>query len=94
MKNTDLMNGEWDAILADFEAYVCRCVTDNPGSQKSYVSYVKSLDKANDGLTSQWLKDAIEKDEPVEYLSDTFDEYFNNNPDKKPQYQWKTGLKR
>ena len=81
------MNGEWDAILADFEAYVGRCVTDNPGSQKSYVSYVKSLDKANDGLTSQWLKDAIEKDEPVEYLSDTFDEYFNNNPDKKPQYQ-------
>ena len=88
------MNGEWDAILADFEAYVCRCVTDNPGSQKSYVSYVKSLDKANNGLTCQWLKDAIEKDEPVEYLSDTFDEYFKNNPDKKPQFQWKTGLKR
>lgn len=88
------MKKEWDTILADFESYVSRCITDNAGSQKSYVSYVKSLDKANNGLTCQWLKDAIEKDEPVEYLSDTFDEYFKNNPDKKSQYQWKTGLKR
>ena len=88
------MKEEWDTILADFESYVSRCITDNAGSQKSYVSYVKSLNKVNDGLTCQWLKDAIEKDEPVEYLSDTFDEYFKNNPDKKPQFQWKTGLKR
>ena len=88
------MKEEWDTILADFESYVSRCITDNASSQKSYVSYVKSLDKANNGLTCQWLKDAIEKDEPVEYLSDTFDEYFKNNPDKKPQFQWKTGLKR
>ena len=88
------MKEEWATILADFESYVSRCITDNAGSQKSYVSYVKSLNKVNDGLTCQWLKDAIEKDEPVEYLSDTFDEYFKNNPDKKPQFQWKTGLKR
>ena len=70
------MNEEWAQILADFEYYVGRCITDNASSQRSYVSYVKSLDKANEGLTCQWLKDAIEKDEPVEYLSDTFDEYF------------------
>lgn len=88
------MNGEWDAILADFEAYVCRCVTENPGSQKSYVSYVKSLDKANDGQTCQWLTDAVATDAPTKYLSDTFDEYFKKNPEKTAQNQWKTGLKR
>ena len=93
--NTEfLMNGKWNAILADFEAYVSRCVTDSPGSQKSYVSYVKSLDKANEGQTCQWLADAVAKDEPIKYLSDIFDEYFKNNPDKTPQNQWKTGLKR
>ena len=88
------MNGEWDAILADFEAYVCRCVTENPGSQKSYVSYVKSLDKANEGQTCQWLTDAVATDAPTKYLSDTFDEYFKKNPEKTAQNQWKTGLKR
>lgn len=88
------MNGEWDAILADFEAYVCRCVTENPGSQKSYVSYVKSLDKANDGQTCQWLTDAVATDAPTKYLSDTFDEFFKKNPEKTAQSQWKTGLKR
>ena len=87
------MNGEWDAILADFEAYVCRCVTENPGSQKSYVSYVKSLDKANDGQTHQWLTDAVATDAPTKYLSDTFDEFFKKNPEKTAQNQWKTGLK-
>lgn len=88
------MNGEWDAILADFEAYACRCVTENPGSQKSYVSYVKSLDKANEGQTCQWLTDAVATDAPTKYLSDTFDEYFKKNPEKTAQNQWKTGLKR
>ena len=88
------MNGEWDAILADFEAYVCRCVTENPGSQKSYVSYVKSLDKANEGQTCQWLTDVVATDAPTKYLSDTFDEYFKKNPEKTAQNQWKTGLKR
>lgn len=88
------MNGEWNAILADFEAYVCRCVTDNPGSQKSYVSYVKSLDKANDGSTREWLKRAVSSEDTAKTLSDIFDDYFNNHPDKTPQTQWKTGLKR
>ena len=83
-----------EAILSDFEQYVGRCVTDNAGSQKSYVSYVKSLDKANEGLTYQWLKDATENENPINYLSETFDGYFKNNPDKTPQTQWKTGLKR
>ena len=83
-----------EAILVDFEQYVGRCVTDNAGSQRSYVSYVKSLDKANEGLTYQWLKDATENENPIDYLSDTFDEYFKNSPDKTPQTQWKTGLKR
>lgn len=82
------------AILVDFEQHVGRCVTDNAGSQRSYVSYVKSLDKANEGLTYQWLKDATENENPIDYLSDTFDKYFKNNPDKTPQNQWKTGLKR
>lgn len=88
------MNGEWNAILADFEAYVCRCVTENINSQKSYVSYVKSLDKTNEGQTYQWLKDAVACDTPIERLSDTFDEYFDKHPEKAPQTQWKTGLKR
>ena len=88
------MNGEWEAILADFEAHVCRCVTDNPGSRKSYISYVKSLDKANEGQTRQWLTDAVANDDPIKYLSDTLDEYFKNNPQKNSLNQWKTGLKR
>ena len=88
------MNGEWDAILADFEAYVGRCVTDNQGSQKSYVSYIKSLDKANEGQTRLWLTDAVANDEPTKYLSDTLVEYFKNNPQKNSLTQWKTGLKR
>ena len=88
------MNVKWNAILADFEAYVCRCVTDNPGSQKSYVSYVKSLDKANEGSTCKWLKRAVSSEDTAKTLSDIFDDYFNNHPDKTPQTQWKTGLKR
>ena len=88
------MKVKWNAILADFEAYVCRCVTDNPGSQKSYVSYVKSLDKANDGSTCEWLKRAVSSEDTAKTLSDIFDDYFNNHPDKTPQTQWKTGLKR
>lgn len=82
------------AILVDFEQYVGRRVTDNAGSQRSYVSYIKSLDKVNEGLTYQWLQDATTNENPIKYLSDTFDEYFKNNPDKTPQTQWKTGLKR
>ena len=88
------MKGKWDAILADFEAYVSRCITDNQGSQKSYVSYLKSLDKANEGQTRLWLTDAVANDEPTKYLSDTIDEYFKNNPQKNSLTQWKTGLKR
>ena len=88
------MNGEWEAILADFEDYVARCVTDNVASQKSYISYVKSLDKANGGLTCQWLKAAAENEDPIKYLSNIFDEYFQSNLDKTFQNQWKTGLSR
>ena len=87
------MNEEWNAILEDFEAYVGCCITKNTNSQKSYVSYVKSLDKANEGQTYQWLKEAVASDEPIKHLSNTFDEYFNNNPEKTLQIQWKSGLK-
>ena len=88
------MKEEWAAILCDFEEYVGRCVTDNAGSQKSYVSYVKSLDKVNEGLTYQWLKDSFANENPIQCLSETFDEYFQKNPNKIQQSQWKTGLNR
>ena len=88
------MKKGWQAILVDFEEYVGCCITDNADSQKSYVSYIRSLDKANGGLTHQWLKDAVLNENPIKYLSETFDGYFKNNPDKTPQNQWKTGLKR
>ncbi|MBR5324691.1 MAG: hypothetical protein IKV14_07755 [Muribaculaceae bacterium] len=87
------MNKELEAILADFETFVGHCVTENPNSQKSYVSYIKSLDKANDGETYQWLKEAVASETPIKHLSETFDKYFNNHPEKAPQNQWKSGVK-
>lgn len=88
------MRNNLEAILADYEGYVARCITDNPGSQKSYVSYVKSMDRVNEGQTCDWLRKAVASEAPIKYLSDTFDEYFKNNPGKTPQSQWKTGLNR
>ena len=88
------MKEGWEVILADFEEFVGHYVTDNVGSQRSYVSYVKSLDKANSGLTVQWLKDATTNENPIQYLFETFDAYFKNNPKKTPNNQWKTALKR
>ena len=88
------MENNLETILTDFEGYVARCITDNPGSQKSYVSYVKSLDRVNEGKTCEWLRKAVASETPIKCLSDTFDEYFKNNPEKTPQSQWKTGLNR
>lgn len=88
------MKNNLETILADFEGYVARCITDNPGSQKSYVSYVKSLDRVNEGQTCEWLRKAVASEAPIKYLSDTFDEYFKNHPEITPQSQWKTGLNR
>ena len=88
------MKNNLETILADFEGYVARCITDNLGSQKSYVSYVKSLDRVNEGQTCEWLRKAVVSEAPIKYLSDTFDEYFKNHPEITPQSQWKTGLNR
>ena len=82
----------WEVIVAEFYDYVCRSVTNNPGSQKSYVSYIKTLDKVNGGETYEWLLNSLNTSFPKQNLSECFDKYFDNHPAIKPQSQWKTGL--
>ena len=53
------MENNLEKILSDYEAYLRRCATVNSKSQKSYLSYVRSLEKANEGQTCEWLKKAI-----------------------------------
>lgn len=90
----NLMKNNLDVILTDFEGYLERCVPISSSSQKSYLSYVRSLDKANEGQTCEWLRKAVTSENPIECLSKMFDDYFNEHPEKTYQSQWKTGLMR
>lgn len=84
------MNSEFESLLTDFSTYLA-FVTENSKSQKSYISYVKTLDKKNGGKTMDWLKDAIDQKDPIDYLSEHFDAYFSKKGIV-AQPQWKTGL--
>ena len=90
------MENKLETILGDYKAYLSRCATVNPKSQESYLSYVRSLDKANEGQTCEWLRKAInEKEEgPISSLVRSFEDYFSAHPEKKALSQWKTGLMR
>ena len=88
------MKNNLERILNDFEGYLASSATISSKSQKSYLSYVRSLDKANEGQTSEWLKKAVASKTPIESLSQSFEQYFNAHPEKKAQTQWKTGLMR
>ena len=81
-----------EVILTDYEGYLSRCVNVNSRSQKSYLSYIRSLDKANEGQTCEWLRKAVASEKPMKTLSQLFDDYFNAYPEKKSLSQWKTGL--
>ena len=52
------------------------------------------MEKANEGQTCEWLKKAIATEEPINSLSNSFEEYFSAHPEKNAQTQWKTGLMR
>lgn len=84
-----------DELLVDFKKYLSRGVTDNEESQKSYVSYVKALDKANGGLTMSWLEDAVSRQDPIKHLSQLFDNYFAKTTkiNKQTKDHYKVGLK-
>ena len=86
------MKNNLETILADYEGYLLRCGTISSRSHKSYLSYVRSLDKANEGKTCEWLRMAVVSENPIESLSQLFSEYFNAYPEKKALAQWKTGL--
>ena len=88
------MKNNLEKILNDFEGYLASSATISSKSQKSYLSYVRSLDKANEGQTSEWLKKAVASKTPIESLSQSFEEYFSAHPEKNAQTQWKTGLMR
>lgn len=88
------MKNNLETILNDFEGYLASSATISSKSQKSYLSYVRSLDKANEGQTCEWLKKAVASKTPIESLSQSFEEYFSAHPGKKAQTQWKTGLMR
>ena len=88
------MKNNLDAILTDFEGYLARCAPISSSSQKSYLSYVRSLDKANEGQTCEWLKKAVASEQPINSLSQSFELYFNAHPEKTYQSQWKSGLMR
>ena len=88
------MENNLEKILSDYEAYLRRCATVNSKSQKSYLSYVRSLEKANEGQTCEWLKKAIATEEPINSLSNSFEEYFSAHSGKQAHPQWKTGLMR
>ena len=88
------MKNNLEKILNDFEGYLASNATISSKSQKSYLSYVRSLDKANEGQTSEWLKKAVASKTPIESLSQSFEEYFSAHPGKNAHPQWKTGLMR
>ena len=89
MKTT--LSESFEPLLADYAKYL-RGVIDSENSRKSYVSYVRSLDKANGGRTMEWLKEAVCAEFPIQYLSDAFDKFFETANDVQSQSQWKSGL--
>ena len=84
-------NSSFDLLLTDYEKYL-NGVIENENSRKSYISYVRSLNKANNGRTMEWLKEAVAAEVPIKYLSNCFDSYFETNTNVQPQNQWKSGL--
>lgn len=91
MRKTININLYLEDLLADYARYLVY-VTDKDKSRKSYVSYVRTLNKANNGCTMEWLKAAVAKEDPIKYLSKVFDEYFKDVTNVQPQSQWKTSL--
>ena len=85
------LSESFKSLLADYAQYL-RGVIDSENSRKSYVSYVRSLDKANGGRTMEWLKEAVCAEFPIKYLSDAFDKFFETTNDVQSQSQWKAGL--
>lgn len=85
------LSESFKSLLADYAQYL-RGVIDSENSRKSYVSYVRSLDKANGGRTMEWLKEAVYAELPIKYLSDAFDKFFETATDVQSQSQWKAGL--
>jgi hypothetical protein len=81
----------FNTLLNDFANYLDFL---SPGSQNSYLRYVKRVDKANGGMTLQWLKEAATNDDPLGDLSKKFDDFFSpkQKPSKKTKSNWKTGL--
>ena len=85
------LSESFNSLLADYAQYL-RGIIDSENSRKSYVSYVRSLDKANGGRTMNWLKEAVCSESPIKYLSDAFDKFFETTNDVQSQSQWKAGL--
>ena len=81
----------FELLLSDYVEYL-NSVIDNENSRKSYISYVRTLNKVNGGRTMEWLKEAVTTEQPIKYLSNSFDTYFESITDIQPQNQWKTGL--
>lgn len=81
----------FNTLLNDFANYLDFL---SPGSQNSYLGYVKRVDSANRGKTLQWLKEAATNADSLGYLSKKFDDFFNpiQKPSKKTKSNWKTGL--
>ena len=89
MKTT--LSESFETLLVDFAQYLTGII-DNENSRKSYISYVRTLHRVNNGCTMDWLGEAVVAEQPIKFLSSRFDEYFENVPDVQPQSQWKTGL--
>lgn len=81
----------FNTLLNDFANYLDFL---SHGSQNSYLGYVKRVDRANGGMTLQWLKEAATNDDPLGDLSKKFDDFFSpkQKPSKKTKSNWKTGL--
>ena len=80
----------FESLLADYAVFLSGIMV-KENSRKCYISYVKTLHRVNDGRTMVWLKAAIKAKNPINYLSDCFDNYFMSVPIQ-PKPQWKTGL--
>ena len=78
-------------LLNDFANYLDFL---SPRSKKSYLWYVKRVDRENKGETLQWLKDAATNADPLGDLSKKFDDFFNpiQKLSKKTKSNLKTGL--
>ena len=58
----------FETLLVDFAQYLTG-VIDNENSRKSYISYVRTLNRVNNGCTMDWLREAVTAEQDLTCLN-------------------------